>query len=95
MLNKATLNSSSYAAACITQTIIDGMITYTGKKTDKKILKRINELIKAIDRDPFDGVGKPEPLRANLGGYWSRRINHEHRLVYAFQLGVIEVPYKA
>ena len=49
---------------------------------DKKTLKRINELIKSAQRTPFEGVGKPEPLRENLSGYWSRRINLEHRLVY-------------
>jgi toxin YoeB len=52
------------------------------QQADKKILKRINDLIKAISRDPFDGIGKPEPLRHGLSGYWSRRINDEHRLVY-------------
>lgn len=52
------------------------------QQTDKKILKRINDLIKAISRDPFEGIGKPEPLRHGLSGYWSRRINDEHRLVY-------------
>ncbi len=49
---------------------------------DKKILQRINELIKAIIRSPFDGIGKPEPLKLTLTGKWSRRINDEHRLVY-------------
>jgi toxin YoeB len=49
---------------------------------DRRILKRINLLIKDICRDPFDGIGKPEPLRHALSGYWSRRINDEHRLVY-------------
>ncbi len=51
------------------------------QQADKKILKRINDLIKAISRDPFEGIGKPEPLRHGLSGYWSRRINDEHRLV--------------
>lgn len=50
--------------------------------TDKKLLKRINTLIKETLRTPFEGIGKPEPLKANLSGYWSRRINTEHRLVY-------------
>jgi toxin YoeB len=50
--------------------------------TDKKLLKRLNDLIKEIVRTPFEGTGKPEPLRHALGGYWSRRINDEHRLVY-------------
>ena len=52
------------------------------QKTDKKILKRINTLIKDIKRDPFEGIGKPEPLKHALSGYWSRRINDEHRFVY-------------
>lgn len=52
------------------------------QKTDKKLLKRTNELIKAIIRDPFEGIGKPEPLKHGLSGYWSRRINDEHRIVY-------------
>ncbi|MBK9186930.1 MAG: Txe/YoeB family addiction module toxin [Moraxellaceae bacterium] len=52
------------------------------QKTDKKLLNRINELIKAITREPFTGIGKPEPLKHSLSGYWSRRINDEHRLVY-------------
>ncbi|OZB84544.1 MAG: toxin YoeB [Halothiobacillus sp. 13-55-253] len=52
------------------------------QQTDKTILKRINTLIKEIQRDPFDGIGKPEPLKYSLTSYWSRRINDEHRLVY-------------
>ena len=52
------------------------------QKTDKKLLNRINELIKAITREPFTGIGKPEPLKHSLSGYRSRRINDEHRLVY-------------
>ncbi len=52
------------------------------QKTDKKILNRINSLIKNISRSPFEGIGKPEPLKHALSGYWSRRINDEHRIVY-------------
>ena len=52
------------------------------QKTDPKILKRINQLIKEAQRSPHEGIGKPEPLRHALAGYWSRRINHEHRFVY-------------
>jgi toxin YoeB len=52
------------------------------QKTDKAMLKRINTLIKEIQREPFAGIGKPEPLKHSLSGYWSRRINDEHRLVY-------------
>jgi toxin YoeB len=50
--------------------------------TDPKILSRINTLIKDIKRSPFKGIGKPEPLKHAFSGYWSRRINDEHRLVY-------------
>lgn len=52
------------------------------QKTDKRRLKRINQLIKAIARDPFDGIGKAEPLKFKYAGYWSRRIDDEHRLIY-------------
>lgn len=52
------------------------------QETDKKILKRINALIKDTTRTPFEGIGKPEPLKNALSGYWSRRINEEHRMVY-------------
>lgn len=50
--------------------------------TDKKTLKRVNSLIKDILRHPFDGIGDPEPLKHNWSGYWSRRIDREHRIVY-------------
>jgi toxin YoeB len=49
---------------------------------DKSMLKKINELIRDIQRTPFDGIGKPEPLKYDLAGCWSRRIDREHRLVY-------------
>lgn len=52
------------------------------QKTDKAMLKRINVLIKAIQQNPFEGIGKPEPLKHSLSGYWSRRINDEQRMVY-------------
>lgn len=52
------------------------------QRGDKKLLKKINELIKAIKRDPFSGTGKPEPLKHDLAGFWSRRIDLEHRIVY-------------
>jgi toxin YoeB len=51
-------------------------------ETDKKQLKKINDLIKEIDRTPYDGIGKPEALRQNLNGFWSRRIDQEHRVIY-------------
>ena len=49
---------------------------------DKKTLRRINQLIEATLRDPFDGIGKPEPLKENLTGFWSRRIDEANRLIY-------------
>jgi len=55
------------------------------QNTDKKILKHINKLNKDIQRNKYEGIGKPEPLKYNLSGYWSRRINVEHRLVYKIE----------
>ncbi len=52
------------------------------QKTDKKILKKINELLKDISRTPFSGKGKPEPLKYKYKGFWSRRIDHENHLIY-------------
>lgn len=50
---------------------------------DKSVTKKINKLLKDIQRHPFEGIGKPEPLKGNLSGFWSRRISQEHRLVYS------------
>ena len=61
------------------------------QKTDKKILHRINALIKETKRSPFEGVGKPEPLKHALSGYWSRRINDERRFVYKVSGDAIHV----
>ncbi len=52
------------------------------QSTDRKVLIRINELLKDIARHPFTGLGKPEPLRFKYQGWWSRRINSEHRIIY-------------
>ena len=63
---------------------------------DKKTLKRINKLITDTQRNPFEGIGKPEPLKENLSGFWSRRIDDTHRLVYAVdgkQLTIISCRY--
>jgi toxin YoeB len=63
---------------------------------DRRTLARINHLIREVQRDPFAGIGKPEPLRHALGGYWSRRITDEHRLVYKVQedaLWIAQVRY--
>ena len=56
---------------------------------DKKTLKRINTLVKDIQRDPFKGIGKPEPLTGDLSGWWSRRIDDTNRIVYREQNGII------
>lgn len=58
---------------------------------DKKTLKRINLLIKDMQRNPFDGIGKPEPLKENLTGFWSRRIDDTHRIVYNFESNTINI----
>ena len=56
---------------------------------DEKMLQRVNALTKDCTRSPFQGIGKPEPLRGNLSGWWSRRIDHEHRLVYRVEAGAL------
>ena len=55
------------------------------QKNDKRTLKKINALLKDIDRNHHEGIGKPEPLKHSLSGFWSRRINEAHRLVYRIQ----------
>ena len=61
----------------------NGWEDYTSWKIeDKKMLRKINDLIKDIQRKPYEGIGKPEPLKYDLAGLWSRRIDREHRLVY-------------
>ena len=59
------------------------------QRTDKAILGRINLLIRDIMRDPFDGIGKSEPLKGSLSGFWSRRIDGENRIVYAVEESVV------
>jgi toxin YoeB len=61
------------------------------QNTDKKILKRINELLKDISKTPFDGIGKPEALKHKYKGFWSRRITDEHRLIYQIKNDEIRV----
>ncbi len=58
---------------------------------DRKTLDRINTLIKEASRTPFQGIGKPEPLRGDLSSWWSRRITQEHRLVYRVQDGTLQI----
>lgn len=59
------------------------------QKTDKKLLNRINKLIKETQREPCDGIGKPEPLQHSLAGYWSRRISEEDRMAYKVMDGAL------
>ena len=58
---------------------------YWVKTGNKSILKKIGQLIESIEKNPFEGLGKPEPLKHSLAGKWSRRINLEHRLIYKFE----------
>lgn len=61
------------------------------QSTDKKSLRRINQLIKDIERNPFTGIGKPEPLKGSLQGYWSRRIDEVNRIVYKVETDMIVI----
>lgn len=61
------------------------------QETDKAMLRKINALIKDCLRHPFEGIGKPEPLKGDLSGYWSRRIDREHRLVYRVTDTALEI----
>lgn len=66
-----------------------GKIIYIGKNPKK--LTKINELLKDIARNPFDNIGKPEPLKHKYAGFWSRRIDSEHRLIYQYREGKIVI----
>lgn len=59
--------------------------------TDKAVLRKLTALLKKCQRHPFEGLGKPEPLKGDLEGFWSRRIDHEHRLVYRVKDGALEI----
>lgn len=61
------------------------------QKTDKRILKKLNSLIKEIQRTPFEGSGRPEQLKYDLAGYWSRRIDQEHRVVYQAEENEVKI----
>ena len=61
------------------------------QEEDKKTLKRINKLITDIQRNPFEGIGKPEPLKENLSGWWSRRIDEGNRIVYFVKDGIVHI----
>lgn len=64
-------------------------LKYWKKTENSKILKRIRKLIESIGIDPFRGIGKPEPLKGNLSGKWSRRIDEEHRVIYSISSGKV------
>lgn len=61
------------------------------EKQDKRTLRRINQLIQDIERDPFNGIGKPEPLKFNLSGCWSRRIDEANRLIYSISEDALNI----
>lgn len=61
------------------------------QQTDKKVLKKINDLIKGISRNPYEGTGKPEPLKHSYTGYWSRRITDEHRIIYKVEDTTVKI----
>jgi toxin YoeB len=66
-------------------------LEYWKKSGNIIILKRIRQLLQAIQNDPYQGIGKPEPLKYGLSGSWSRRINHEHRIVYQIEENIVTV----
>ncbi len=68
-----------------------GWNDYLAWQDDRKTLRKINALLKDIQRNPYDGIGKPEPLRENLSGWWSRRIDSANRIVYREKDGVIVI----
>ena len=61
------------------------------QETDRSMIRRINQLIKDIRRSPYEGIGKPEPLKHQLAGWWSRRIDAEHRFVYRVTENAVEI----
>ena len=67
----------------------DAWDDYLSWESDKPMLRRINELLKDIERHPFEGIGKPEGLKKNYSGLWSRRINREHRVIYSVSGGQV------
>lgn len=70
----------------------DAWEEYLGwQKRDRKLLQRINQLIRDAERDPFRGLGKPEPLKGEWSGWWSRRIDSENRLIYRVRDGILDI----
>ena len=66
---------------------------YLSLQSNKKLLKRVNEILKDIDRNGYKGIGKPEPLKGDFSRYWSRRIDDYHRIVYKIQDGEMYIAY--
>ena len=66
---------------------------YLSLQSNKKLLKRVNEILKDIDRNGYKGIGKPEPLKGDFSGYWSRRIDDYHKIVYKIQDGEMYIAY--
>lgn len=66
---------------------------YLRLQSDKRLLKRTNEILKDIDRNRYSGIGKPEPLKGEFPGYWSRRIDESHRIVYTIQDDTLFIAY--
>lgn len=83
MKNKKASNKENAKQASLAFTDVGWEDYQHWQKEDPARLAKINELIEACIADPFKGIGKPEPLKGNLTGYWSRRIDRQHRLVYA------------
>ncbi|MDR3069270.1 MAG: Txe/YoeB family addiction module toxin [Cellulomonas sp.] len=61
------------------------------QRQDRRVLRRVNQLLRDIRRDPYQGIGRPEQLRGDLTGWWSRRIDDEHRLVYRYRDDTVEI----
>jgi toxin YoeB len=91
MPNKKSKNKQQAKSAKVSFTDIGWEDYIFWQKEDTKILDKINNLIDECQRNPFKGTGKPEPLTENLTGFWSRRITHEHRLVYLPEDGTIYI----
>jgi toxin YoeB len=91
MKNKKVRNKEQAKLALVAFTEVGWEDYQHWQKEDPKQLAKINDLIDACIADPFNGIGKPEPLKGNLTGYWSRRIDRQHRLVYAVLEDVIYV----
>jgi toxin YoeB len=91
MKNKKLENQEQAKKAAISWTEHAWDDYMTWQKEKPEVVDKINDLINGCFRDPFKGIGKPEPLGGNLTGFWSRRISHEHRLVYMFENGTLYI----